>query len=338
MTTPVVSVLLPVHNGAATVARAIASVQAQRETAWELIVVENGSTDDSAAVVRELASGDQRIQIVNMPVANLVAALNEGLKRCQGEFVARMDADDEMLPERLSKQVAVLRNQPDWGVVGCGVRFGGDTDAQAGYAEHVRWLNQQITPEQLWLSRFVESPLAHPSVMWRRSVSDHHGAYQEGDFPEDYELWLRWWEAGVKFGKIADELLIWHDSPGRLSRSDSRYRTEAFYRTKARFIAGELARSGRGRDVWIAGAGRPTRSRAAELEAHGVTIVGYLDVDPKKIGQRIDGCSVVGPDALPAKEDVMVLSYVGNRGAREKVRALLESQGRREGQDFWLCA
>jgi len=335
---PLVSVLLPVRNAASTVVRAIQSVQAQTWCDWELVAVPNGSTDATMALLEDLTQADQRIQIINMPGADLVAALNGGLQRCGGEYIARMDADDEMHPVRLSRQISALHDHPELGLVGCRVSFGGDESAQAGYAEHVRWLNQQVSPEQLWRSRFVESPFAHPSVMWRRGVSAAHGGYRSGDFPEDYELWLRWWEAGVVMGKVDEDLMTWHDSPNRLSRVDARYAVEAFFRIKAPYIASELERSRRGRQVWIAGAGRPTRRRAAELEKHGITITGYLDVDPRKIGQRIGGLPVVGWCDLPPPSEAVVLSYVGNRGAREKVRTAMEDQGRREGSDYWLCA
>jgi len=338
VTSPRVSVLLPVCNAAATVARAVASVQVQTMAAWELVMVENGSTDETPAILAGLAADDPRIHILNMPEPDLVAALNRGLGCCRGEFVARLDADDEMHPARLADQVAAMVEHPDWGVVGCRVAFGGDVTTQAGYAEHVTWLNAQITPDEIWRSRFVESPLAHPSVMWRRSVSAAHGGYRAGDFPEDYELWLRWLEAGVRMGKIEAERLVWHDAPDRLSRTDDRYRTDAFFRTKAVYVARELSRSGRGRAVWVAGAGRPTRQRAAELERHGVTISGYWDIDPRKIGQTVAGRPVVGTADLPHRDEIVVLSYVGNRGARAKVRSRLGGQGRQEGKDFWLCA
>jgi hypothetical protein len=123
-----------------------------------------------------------------------------------------------------------------------------------------------------------------------------------------------------------------------LSRTDSRYRVEAFFDLKARYLARELVRSGGGREVWVAGAGRPTRQRAAALEIEGARIEGYADVDPRKIGGEIAGRPVVAPANLPPRDQAVVLSYVGNRGARDKVRAVLEKQGREEGVDFWLCA
>src|SRR6185436_16591977 len=103
------------------------------------------------------------------------------------------------------------------GLVGCLVEFGGDRSASEGYALHVDWINALTTPDEIALNRFVESPLAHPSVMFRRELVEKHGGYRAGDFPEDYELWLRWMEAGARMGKVPRVLLTWQDGPGRLS-------------------------------------------------------------------------------------------------------------------------
>lgn len=121
------------------------------------------------------------------------------------------------------------------------VRFGGDPHVAAGYARHVSWTNRLLTHDEISLARVVESPLAHPSVTFRRELVERWGGYREGDFPEDYELWLRWLEAGVRMDKLAESLLVWNDSPTRLSRCDRRYDKEAFYRLKARYPGRWLA-------------------------------------------------------------------------------------------------
>ena len=176
--------------------------------------------------------------------------------------------------------------------------------------------------------------------MFRRELVAQHGGYRAGDFPEDYELWLRWLDAGVRFGKCAEWLLTWHDSPFRLSRSDPRYDPEAFFRIKAPWIARELARCARNRPIWIWGAGRQTRKRAAELERHGVTISGYIDVDPKKHTPALGGSGspVIAPGQLSSPGDRFVLGYVTSRGARELNRADLTRLGYVEGTDFLMCA
>jgi len=205
------------------------------------------------------------------------------------------------------------------------------------------------------LNRFIEAPLANPSAMFRRGLVAQLGGYRDGDFPEDYELWLRWLDAGVRIAKVPRLLLTWHDAPTRLTRTDARYSPEKFFRVKAEWIAREVRRiipnppSGerRVRDnapyprkIFVWGAGRHTRKRAAHLEAHGVQIVGYIDVDTKKTGRGIGGTGrpVLAPEKIPPPDEIFVLGYVTSRGAREFTRVELARRGFREGCDFLMCA
>lgn len=343
---PLVSVVMPVHNAAATVARAVASIQGQTLTDWELLAVDDGSTDASQEILFALAANDPRIRVLNIARSGIVGALNAGLAAAASPLVARMDADDESHAARLAEQVNFLKDNPDIGVAGCLVEFGGDRRASAGYALHVDWVNSLVTPEQIMLSRFVEAPFAHPSTMFRRALVEEHGGYREGDFPEDYELWLRWLDLDVRMAKVPLPLFTWHDPPGRLSRTDARYDPEAFFRLKARWLAEWLKRElNPARRVFVWGAGRPTRQRAAHLAAHGVTIAGYIDVDAKKTGKKVGGVPVIAPAELPAlaegaaAADVpFVLGYVSSRGARDLIRAELQRHGYVEGRDFLMCA
>ena len=338
---PLVSVLLPVRNGAVTLVRAIASIRAQTLTEWELVVVDDGSTDGTGELLAVATQEDARIRVLRQPALGLVAALNAGLAAAHGEFIARMDADDECHPERLARQAAWLQAQPELGVVSCLVEFGGDRAARAGYALHVDWLNSLADAGEIALNRFVESPLAHPSVMFRRELVEKHGGYRTGDFPEDYELWLRWLDAGVAMAKVPERLLTWHDGPGRLSRIDPRYEPNAFFRIKAEYVAKEVRRilSGRGgSEVWVWGAGRHTRKRAAALEAHGLHIAGYIDIDAKKTGRSIGGVPVITAGNLPPPGERFILAYVSKRGAREYIRGQLGLRNYIEGRDFLACA
>lgn len=337
-TAPLVSVLLPVRNGAGTLERAIRSIEAQVWREWELLLIDDGSNDATAALAQAAARRDPRVRVLAQAAAGLVAALARGLSEVRGEFIARMDADDEAHPERLAAQVALLEGDPRLGLASCLVGFGGDRAASAGYGLHVDWINTLVTPAGIALNRFVESPLAHPSVMFRRGLVERHGGYRSGDFPEDYELWLRWLDAGVLMAKVPRELLVWHDPPTRLSRTDARYSPEAFFRVKAEYLARELARAAPSRPVWVWGAGRPTRKRAAHLGRHGVAIAGYIDVDAKKTGRNVGGVAVVAPAELPPPGAIFVLVYVSSRGARDLIRAELVRRGYAEGRDFLCCA
>lgn len=337
--TPLVSVLLPVCNAASTVARAIQSIRQQTLTDWELIAVDDGSTDGTRELLLALTRQEVRLRLLARPHGGIVSALNAGLEAAHGRLIARMDADDEAHVARLASQVAFLGERPEVGVAGSLVEFGGDRTRAGGYALHVDWMNGLVEPDAISLNRFVESPFAHPSVMFRRELVARHGGYRDGDFPEDYELWLRWLDAGVLMAKVPRVLLIWHDAPARLSRTEARYDTEAFYRCKAVYLARWLRRHvppSRRFLVW--GAGRPTRKRAEHLMAHGVTLAGYLDIDPRKQGRQFSGRSVIAPKELPPPDGVFVLGYVAKRGARERTRACLRAKGFVEGRDFLMAA
>jgi glycosyltransferase involved in cell wall biosynthesis len=337
---PRVSVVMPVFNAATTVERAVASIGAQTWRDWELIAVDDGSSDGTGEILGRCAREDARVRVLRRSHRGVALTANVGLEAATGELVARMDADDVAHPERLAEQVSLLEREPTVGMASCLVDFGGDRVAREGYALHVDWLNGLVVPEEIALNRFVEAPVANPSVLFRRELVERHGAFRDGDFPEDYELWLRWLDAGVRIAKVPRALLTWNDPPTRISRNDARYAPDAFFRMKAEWIARELARVAQGREVYVWGAGRHTRKRASHLAAHGVRIAGYIDVDVKKTGRGLGGTGVpvLSGDALPAPGRLFVLSYVTTRGAREYNEAKLVAQGYVAGRDFLLCA
>lgn len=336
---PPVSVILPAYNGEKTVEAAVRSILAQSMPDFELIAIDDGSVDETPRILSRLQACDPRVCVVRQPHRGLVAALQRGLAEARGRYIARMDADDIALPDRLKAQQARLESRPEVGLVSCRVRFGGDPEQQKGYAEYVRWTNSLLSAEDISLSRFIESPLAHPSVMFRKELAERLGGYRDGDFPEDYELWLRWLEAGVRMEKLPAMLLVWNDSAGRLSRTSPRYSIESFYRIKSRFLVRWLElHNPHFPSVWLVGAGRTARKRAELLERSGVRIEAFLDVDPDKVGRSIGGRPVLHRRDLPAPGGQFLLSYVGSRGARKDIEGFLENRGFQRGKDFLMAA
>lgn len=332
-----ISVVMPVYNGAATVMAAVDSVLRQSEEGFELVVVDDGSTDDTVALLESVP--DRRVRVLTGPHRGIVAALNRGLTAARGDLVARMDADDVSLPLRLALQREFLDLHPEVGLVSSLVEFGGNPEEQLGYAMHVDWVNTVRSREDIRLGRFVESPFAHPSVTFRRGLVARHGGYRDGPFPEDYELWLRWLEAGVEMAKIPEVLLRWNDLPERLSRTHARYDVQAFYEVKAPYLAHWLARHNpRHPEVVVWGASRTARARAELLTPHGVRIIGYIDVDPLKTGSPVHGRPRYHCDSMPGPEEIFVVSFVGKRGARDDISRLLDERGFRRGVHYLHAA
>jgi glycosyltransferase involved in cell wall biosynthesis len=327
---PLVSVVLPVYNAAASLDAALESLLHQVDLPgdFEIVAVDGGSSDESADILAQYAARDPRLRLIRREHQGVTATANVAMSAARGRFIARMDADDVCSPDRLAKQSRYLLEHPEVGVVSCRIRFGGDAEACAGYARHVDWVNEITCHEDICLSRFVESPICNPSVMFRAELLELHGDYLHGDFPEDYELWLRWLAAGVRMEKLPDTLLTWNDPPTRLTRNDPRYDMDAFYRVKAAYLADWLEQHNpRHPEIVLIGSGRVTRRRAEMLTARGVRITAYVDVDPRKIGNVIAGVPVLDRKSLPEPGECFVVSYVGGRDVRGEIEDFLLEKG-----------
>lgn len=207
---------------------------------FEVLAVNDGSTDHSPALLERFACREPRLRVLHRPHAGIAAALNAGLACARGSLVARMDADDTAHPERLALQAAHLAADAGPDLSASRVAFGGNADLAYGFAHFVYWQNSLLSAEDIARNRFRDTPVCHPSVMFRRELPEKLGAYAGGDFPEDWEIWLRWLDAGARLEKLPQRLLTWNDPPGRATRADARYRREACDRLRALWLAANL--------------------------------------------------------------------------------------------------
>lgn len=307
---------MPFRNAAATLPECIDSIRAQTLRRFEVIAVDDRSTDESAALCRR--AGFRVVSASKQ--GGLVAALNAGLAAATGTYIARMDADDVMHPERLEAQLELIEQGFD--LVATQVEM--FPEVRAGYREYLRWQNGVVTPEEIDANIYVESPFAHPSVMFRRGWT-----YEDGDFPEDYELWLRMHAARARMAKVPRVLLRWRESANRAARVDRRYSREAFDRLRARYLAQD-PRVRHARELVIWGAGQVSRRRVRLL---GIRPHAYVDVDPRKIGRAIDGVPVHPYEWLRGRGSFVIIN-VTNHHARDEVVAALSGFCYRPGRDF----
>lgn len=332
---PAVSVLMPARDAGGTVGAALASLRRQRLADWEGVVVDDGSVDDTALVVQRHAAEDPRVRLVRTPARGLVPTLTTGLEACRAPLVARMDADDVMHRDRLAAQVAALSATPAYGAIGCHVRLWPRTDLTDGRRAYESWLNGLRHADDVRGDRFVECPIAHPTLMARRDVLAAFG-YRDCGWPEDYDLILRMIEAGVEVGIVPRRLLLWRDRPDRLSRVDGRYARDRFTACKAAGLTRSFLRDSSSYVLW--GYGDTGKALARALASHGRRPVCILEVHPRRIGQRIDGVPVVGLEALAGVRGTPIVASVAGAGPRAEIRAHLGARGFVEGRDFVVAA
>lgn len=337
---PAISVLMPCYNASSTIDEALASLANQTLSDYELIAVDDGSSDQTLEILHRWASQDRRIQILAQPHAGILEALNHGLSSCQAPYVARMDTDDRSHPDRLALQTQYLDAHPETAVVGSLVAAFPSGQVRQGFRIYLEWLNSLVSDEAIRREIFIESPLAHPSVTFRRERVIQAGGYHEHGWPEDYDLWLRLYCLGAHFAKIPRVLLEWRESPQRLTRTDSRYSLENFLRAKSLYLSRSVLDGKDALLIW--GAGMVGRRLSKHLLRLGCPLVAFIDIDPRKIGRTRRGRPIIAPHDLPALwehyTNPALLAAVGARGARALIRERLVAMGLVEGQDWWGVA
>jgi len=204
MVSPKVTVLMAVYNGADTLSEAVESVLLQSFSDWEMVIVDDYSTDNSLEIINKYVEADNRIRVViNSENLGLPRALNRGLKQARGEFVSRLDADDRFLPELLSSQVSVLLKRKDLSILASAYRYI-DTVGNRQEERHPICGNAALR-----LRLLFSCPIAHVGTMLRSSSLEKAGGYSEDlsyRYTEDWELWTR----VIKIGDIdvLDEVLF----------------------------------------------------------------------------------------------------------------------------------
>lgn len=213
MTEPLVSIIMGVYNGQDTLKECINSIVAQTYQNWEFIICNDCSSDETLHILEEFQKKEDRIIILNNSKnLRLAASLNKCLQVAKGKYIARMDADDESLPDRLKKQVLFLEKHPEYDVVGCN-RIVFDENGIRGIRINPEYPDKSIL--------FKDTPFAHPTIMMKRSVYNALGGYsisRETMRAEDLELWFRFFEHGFRGYNLQEVLYKYREGKEELKK------------------------------------------------------------------------------------------------------------------------
>ncbi len=232
LTNPLVTVLMSVYNAEKFVEHAVRSIINQTFKEFEFIVIDDGSTDQTHRI---LAQFDKKVvKVYSQENRGVTASLNRGLLLAKGKYIARMDADDIALPERLQKQVGFLESHSEIGIVGSAVQVINDSGR--------KWGVQTFAPTDIgirWVS-LVKNPFVHPSVMFRKNLLDEYNLeYRPSSHAEDYDLWVRL----LKFTKgsnIEQPLLLYRVHKSNISKLHRNVQFESHYSISRDQIRSEL--------------------------------------------------------------------------------------------------
>jgi len=255
MKIPAISVLMPVYNAEKYIEAAVESILNQTFTEFEFIIINDGSSDGTLALLEGYAEQDKRIRLISRENKGLVATLNEGLKLAKTSLIARMDADDIALPDRLKIQKEYLDKHSDVVCIGARARvidakgrFLILTDTKIGHKEVLKAALQG------------RSPIIHPTAMMRKDVVKQAGGYLQSNYPaEDLALWLDLSELG-KIDNLCDILLEYRMHDGSISTTE-----HAFQMEKTREICSRACEKRGVKLDFLAKTGRASKSRASQF-------------------------------------------------------------------------
>jgi glycosyltransferase involved in cell wall biosynthesis len=232
---PKVSVVMPAHNAAAYLNEAVSSILAQTFRDFEFIIIDDGSTDATASILKQYAELDSRLQVHHQENQGMISALNRGCRLARGEYIARMDADDISYAYRLERQLEYLARHPHIGVVGTWTRV------TKNGSEATSWCPSTNAKSLKW-ELFFGVCVAHPSVMMRRDIVAKLNFYRtEAEHIEDVDLWLRA-SSITEFGNVPEMLYEYRVWSGSTSQLDQELRRRFHVRLLAAHV-GEFLQS-----------------------------------------------------------------------------------------------
>lgn len=334
---PHISIILPIFNGEQTLEKAIYSLGSLKAIGAELIAVDDGSTDGTFNALQHIKRHlkNEPIRIFSIEHSGVAEASNFATQHAQGDWIARIDADDWSSPHRIKQQL-ILAQQESLDIVSCLVKIvSPDGHPVLSLQDYETWLNSCITPEDILASRFIELPIPNPTILAKKEVFEL--GYRNGNFPEDYDLWLRAMAAGFRPGKVNRTLYWWTDHPNRVTRKQSIYTKAAFLNAKKLHLLNGPLSGVSECDFW--GAGLEGKPWIRWFLDQGIHIRNIIDVNPKKIGQVIHGSPVILPERINTTPQLPLFIGVGVPEGRKQIRDfILAHLPHTPGQDAWFLA
>lgn len=335
MQNQLISVLIPFKNTGLYLSECIQSVIDQTETGWELIAIDDGSTDDSYKIAEQFAKTDSRISIFKNREQGLIQALQFAYSKSSGAFITRMDSDDIMPADKLKIMKSELLKLGN-GYLATGlVKYFSETGINAGYFQYEQWLNSLTVTGMNFSEIYKECTIPSPCWMVSRPDFEASDGFNSSLYPEDYDLAFRFYKHGLKCIPSNDLLHYWRDYGTRTSRTDSKYSHDALLDIKVHYFL-ELEHD-KSKTLVLWGAGHKGKRIAKTLIEKNIVFDWICD-NPKKIGKHIYDQELRTFEYLKQIKNPQSIISVANKEAQKEIKAHLKSWQLKPMLDyFFFC-
>ncbi len=330
----IISILLPVFNTAAYLRECLDSILAQTEQAWELLAVDDFSTDESCSILNEYAVTDNRIKIFQNNIKGIAPALKLAYEQSSGVLISRMDSDDIMLPGKLECLKKTLLQHGKNHVATGWVEYFSKEGLGEGFKKYAVWLNGLAEGNRYWKEVYKECPVPSPCWMAWRTDLEKCGAFsQEDKYPEDYDLCFRWRDSGLAVATCEKVLHQWRDRPERASRTDKNYHDNSFLELKTDWFLKTDHDPNRPLVIW--GAGRKGKRLARLLNERNITF-GWVSNNEDKIGKEIRGIELRHFNIISQLTDPQIIIAVAAPDDQKEIIEFLLENNFNQGEHYYF--
>jgi glycosyltransferase involved in cell wall biosynthesis len=328
----VISILMPVKNAAPYLQACLDSIAIQSEHKWELIAVNDGSEDESLALLNDFAKGRHNVLIANNKGKGIIPALQLAYSLSKGEYVHRMDADDVMPPDKLKMLLTAWESNSI--VTGKVQYFANNESISLGYENYQNWLNQLMDSGDIWQDVYRECTLPSPAWLIHRNDFINLGAFNSELLPEDYDLCFRAYKSRLNVITIKKVIHLWRDSQNRTSRKLPIYFPIAYYPLKVHYFL-EIDRNYE-KPLLLWGAGNKGKVIAQLLLERGEKFT-WASNNPRKRGVNIYGQILQDISILNLSEFQIILA-VSSPIDKIEVQEKVDNDGLTKAKNyFWFC-
>lgn len=334
MTTPLISIVMAARNTGVYIAKCLLSIQAQTYQNWELIAVDDRSTDDTRDILERFAREDTRIRVFSSDGERLNPALYFGQRQMRGTLINRMDSDDYMPPDKLQSMYDLWVTHGKGHIVAGGTQhFVEDGEVGRGFRRYEDWLNERTRKADHYKHIYKECVI--PSHCWLIHRDDflQVGGFEPDVYPEDYDLCFRYYGAGYRIVALDKIVHYWLDRSDRISRTWEEYKDNRYYDLKLGYFY-ELDRdSSRPLVVW--GAGPNGKDLVKRLLQKEQDLIWVCDT-PRKIGNDIYGIKLRASESVSELDHPQIMVAVASPEDQATIQAQLTRWNLSLAEDYWF--